>query len=166
MRLLCISWYASSASRRSSYSTKANLGMHVRHRLLPITMMVKLTVCCLRSEEPGYRNEPAGHSYMSNLVSISVPVEMCKGGVYSLATCGRAPKECSAASRRRQRDAERYSGLRRPLDRRDGGTRAEGEDAPSESRARDRERRRRGYREVWRTVGARRRGGRERRGGR
>lgn len=26
MRLLCISWYASSASRRLSYSTKANLG--------------------------------------------------------------------------------------------------------------------------------------------
>jgi hypothetical protein len=31
IRLLCISWYASSASRRSSYSTNANLDGWVRH---------------------------------------------------------------------------------------------------------------------------------------
>ena len=60
MRLLCISWYASSASRRLSYSTKANL-----FALASICLDDRTgrTICWQRFLEREYRSVSSDHNF-------------------------------------------------------------------------------------------------------
>lgn len=62
IRLLCISWYASSASRRLSYSTKANLMDRINTLDDVPTTVQELTACSRAYEAREYRNERDDHT--------------------------------------------------------------------------------------------------------
>lgn len=142
MRRLCISWYASSASRRSSYSTKANLSKPVRRLLhLAAPLQGELTVCCSRSGEPGCRSERAGHSCSDWPLSVLSKLAGARQGGRLFASRAQLssnlmPHQEEAARPMRARGGSTSSPTARSMGGGDEGAGTRG--ATSESRTRDR----------------------------